>query len=113
MNTQIISDYKQQKDGPRLEQFSVVFTSVNGRKEEFIFFGFSLSSCVERCSAFINYMFQIQGKDYVYIFPVNSTFSFRNVYRKIKGMPGEYKLIQCQRDAQLTFYEVRAIFLGS
>lgn len=113
MNTQIISDYKQVEDRPRLVQFSVVFTSINGRKEEFIFFAFSLSDCVDKCAAFINYMFQIQGKDYVYIFPVNSTTSFRNIYRRVKGMKGEYKIIQCQRDDQLTFYEVRTIFLGS
>ena len=113
MNTNIISDYRQLKDCPRLVQFYVVFTNVNDRKEEYVFLGFSLSACVERCMALINYMFQIKGMDYVYIFPANSTLSFRNIYSRQIGMGGKYKLIQCQSNYQLTFDKVRAAFLNS
>lgn len=112
MNTRIISDYKQIKDCPGLVQFSVIFTDGNDKKEEFIFFSFYLSDCVKKCAAFINYMFQIKGMNYVYIFPINSTLSFRNVYRRNKRMGEIYELIRCQQDEQLTLDKVQAIFLG-
>lgn len=113
MNARIISDYRRLEDCPKLVQFSVVFTNIYGKKEEFIFFGFSLTSCVIKCTAFINFMFQIQGMNYVYIFPINSTLSFRNVYSRGNGMSGKYKLIQCERDSQLTLDQVRALCLSS
>lgn len=111
MNTTVISDYSGLKEHPQMIQFSVVFTDVNGRKEEFIFFDFSIANCIGKCTALINYMFQIKGMDYVYIFPVNSTLSFRNVYNRTKGMMGRYKLIKCQPDHQLTFNQVHIEFL--
>lgn len=113
MTANIISDYKQPNVCPEMIQFSVVFTSVNGRKEEYIFFDLSISDCLHKCAAFINYMFQIQGMDYVYIFPVNCTDTYRYVYKRSNGMKGRYKIIKCEPDYQLTFFQVRIEFLGS
>ena len=112
MNANIISDYSGLKEYPRMIQFSVVFTDINGRKEEFIFYDYSITNCVGKCTALINYMFQIQGVHYVYIFPVNITLSYRNVYSRTKGMMGRYKLLKCQPNRQLTFYQVRLEFLN-
>lgn len=113
MKTKILSEITLQKDAPKALRFSVVFIDIMGKTKEFIFFDNSISLCVTKCTALINYMFRFGGMSVVYIFPTNDTTFHRTAYGKADGLRGEYKLIQCPIEGQLTLDFVRAQFLDN
>lgn len=87
--------------------FDIVFIDAMGEMEEFFFVDNSLSLCVIKCTALINYMFRFHRMNAVYIFPISSGTTYRNVYRQENGLQGEYKLLQCQPNSVLTLDVVR------
>lgn len=113
MKTKILSDITLQKDAPKALRFSVVFIDVMGKTKEFIFFDNSIRQCVIKCIALINYMFRYGDMSVVYIFPTNDTTILRTAYGKADGLRGEYKLIQCPIEGQMTLDFVRAHFLDN
>lgn len=113
MKTKILSEITLQKDAPKALRFSVVFIDVMGKTKEFIFFDNSIRQCVIKCIALINYMFRYGGMSVVYIFPTNDTTILRTAYGKADGLRGEYKLIQCPIEGQMTLDFVRAHFLDN
>lgn len=113
MKPKIISDITLQKDAPKALRFSVVFIDIMGKTKEFIFYDNSISLCVTKCTAFINYMLRYGSMSVVYIFPTNDTTIHRTAYGKVDGFRGVYKLIQCPIEGQLTLDFVRAQFLDS
>lgn len=94
-------------------RFLVVLVAPLGCTEEYVFISSSISQCVTQCTALINYMFLHKFMSAVYIFPTNSNTVYRNVYARMNGSQGEYKLIQCNLDVILTLEDVRAHFVGS
>lgn len=111
MAQKIISNITSLKDKPNAFRFLVVFIDNLNNTEEFIFFCNSLSQCVTQCTGLINYMFRYNGMSVVYIFPTNSTTTYRTVYGKTDGFMGEYKMLKCQEDVQLTLADVRPKFI--
>lgn len=93
-------------------RFLVVLVAPLGCTEEYVFISSSISQCVTQCTALINYMFLHKFMSAVYIFPTNSHTVYRNVYARMNGSQGEYKLIQCHLDKVLTLEDVRAYFVG-
>lgn len=93
-------------------RFLVVLVAPLGCTEEYVFISSSISQCVTQCTALINYMFLHKFMSAVYIFPTNSHTVYRNVYARMNGLQGEYKLIQCHLDKVLTLEDVRAHFVG-
>lgn len=87
--------------------FDIVFIDAMGTTEEFVFVDSSLSLCVIKCTALINFMFRFHHMNTVYIFPTNSATTFRNVYRQENGLQGEYKLLKCDPNSVLTLDVVR------
>lgn len=87
--------------------FDIVFIDAMGEMEEFLFVDNSLSLCVIKCTALINYMFRFHKMNAVYIFPTDSGTSFRNVYRQENGLQGEYKLMKCKPNSVLTLGVIR------
>lgn len=87
--------------------FDIVFIDAMGTTEEFVFVDSSLSLCVIKCTALINFMFRFHRMNTVYIFPTNSATTFRNVYRQENGLQGEYKLLKCNPNSVLTLDVVR------
>ena len=110
MKTEILSDITQQANPSKLMRFAVVFTAIGNNKEEYIFFDNSLTNCIKRCTALINYMFQVQHMHSVYIFPTNSTLTRRTVYGRSYARSGNYRMLECKKDSQLTFEYVRYMF---
>lgn len=113
MGKKIISDITSLKEWPYVMQFSVVFVHSDGKTKEYIFFDNSIRQCVIKCTAFINYMFRFCGISVVYIFPTNDTTVLHTVYRKYNGARGDYKIVQCPIEGQMTLDFVRAKFLDS
>lgn len=111
MTEKIISNYTSLKGHPNAFRFSVVFIDCYSNKEEFIFISNSLSQCITQCTSLINYLFRYSGYYLVYIFPTNNRTTYRNVYARQDGYTGEYKMIRCKDDAELTLEEVKAQFL--
>lgn len=93
-------------------RFLVVLVAPLGCTEEYVFISSSISQCVTQCTALINYMFLHKFMSAVYIFPTNSHTVYRNVYARMNGSQGEYKLIQCHLDKVLTLDDVRAYYVG-
>lgn len=87
--------------------FDIVFIDAMGTTEEFVFVDSSLSLCVIKCTALINFMFRFHRMNTVYIFPTSSGTTYRNVYRQENSLQGEYKLMQCQPNSVLTLDVVR------
>lgn len=112
MTPKIISNITSLKERPNAFQFLVVFDSGLGRTEEFVFISPSLSQCVTQCTALINYMFQWRGMFSVYIFPTESTATYRNVYGRVNGLRGDYKMLQCKPDVPLTLEDIRSYYVG-
>lgn len=112
MKQTIISTITSLKERPNASQFLVVFDSGMGRTEEFHFIGNSLAQCVTQCTALINYMFQCNGMLSVYIFPTESTTTYRNVYRRVNSSRGDYRMLLCKPDTPLTLEDVRAYYIG-
>lgn len=112
MKQTIISTITSLKERPNATQFLVVFDSGMGRTEEFHFIGNSLAQCVTQCTALINYMFQCNGMLSVYIFPTESTTTYRNVYGRVNGSRGDYRMLLCKPDTPLTLADVQAYYIG-
>lgn len=112
MKQTIISTITSLKERPNASQFLVAFDSGMGRTEEFHFIGNSLAQCVTQCTALINYMFQCNGMFSVYIFPTESTTTYRNVYGRVNGSRGDYRMLLCKPDTPLTLADVRAYYIG-
>lgn len=87
--------------------FDIVFIDGMGGTEEYSFLDYSLSLCVIKCTALINYVFRFHKMNAVYIFSTNSATTYRNVYRQENGLQGEYKLLHCQKGSVLTLDVVR------
>lgn len=87
--------------------FDIVFIDAMGRTEEYAFMDYSLSLCVIKCTALINYVFRFHKMNTVYIFSNSSATTYRNVYRQEYGLQGEYKLMPCQKGSVLTLDVVR------
>lgn len=87
--------------------FDIVFIDGMSAAEEFVFVDSSLSLCVIKCTALINYMFRFRGMNVVYIFPTDSATTYRNVYRQENRLQGEYKLLKCNPNSVLTLDVVR------
>lgn len=111
MANRIISNITSLKNKPNAFRFLVVFIDRLNNTEEFIFFGNSISQCVTQCTTLINYMFRYNGMSVVYVFPTNSTTTYRTTYGKTDGFMGEYKMLRCQEDVQLTLADVRAKYI--
>lgn len=112
MNQTIISNITSLKERPNALQFNVVFIDYLENKEEFLFIGNSLAQCVTQCAALINYMFECKRVTIVYIFPTDSTTTYRNVYRRLYGSRGDYRMLLCKPDTPLTLADVRAYYIG-
>lgn len=104
MNSNIISKILSLKEKPNYLRFSLVFIDKSGEHEEYIFFDSTISQCVIKTIGFVNFMLRIRGMKIVYIFPTNSSSSYRNIYRIADGEDGQYKIIKCQPDDQLDVY---------
>lgn len=87
--------------------FDIVFIDSMGTTEEFLFVDNSLSLCVIKCTALINFMFRFNKMNTVYIFSTDSGTTYRNVYRQENGLQGEYKLLKCKPNSVLTLGVVR------
>lgn len=101
MKSNIISNVLSLKEKPDYLRFSVTFVSKMGAKEEYIFFETSVSQCVIKTIAFVNFMFRCRGMMVVYIFPTNSSSFYRNIYRRADGADGHYKIVKCHPEIQL------------
>lgn len=112
MAAKVLSNITSLNGRPSVDQFLVVFVAPLGHTEEFVFISSSISQCVTQCTALINYMFACKCISDVYIFPTNSNTVHRNVYARMNGFQGEYKLIQCRLDKVLTLKDVRAHYVG-
>ena len=112
MKQTIISTVTSLQERPNASQFLVAFDSGMGRTEEFLFIGTTLSQCVTQCTALINYMFSVCGMSAVYIFPTESTTTYRSVYGRVNGSRGDYRMLLCKPDAPLTLADVRAYYIG-
>ena len=112
MKQTIISTITSLKERPNASQFLVAFDSGMGRTEEFLYIGNTLSQCVTQCTALINYMFQCHGMFSVYIFPTESSTTYRNVYGRVNGSRGDYRMLLCKPDTPLTLTDVRAYYIG-
>lgn len=112
MKQTIISTITSLKERPNASQFLVAFDSGMGRKEEFLFIGITLSQCVTQCTALINYMFACKGATVVYIFPTDSTTTYRTVYGRVNGSRGDYRMLLCKPNSPLTLEDVRAYYIG-
>lgn len=112
MASKVLSNITSLNGRPSAFQFLIVFTYRLGRTEEFVFISSSLSQCVTQCTALINYTFTYKYVSAVYIFPTNINTVYRNVYARMNGQQGEYKLIQCHMDKVLTLEDVRAHYVG-
>lgn len=112
MNPTIISNITSLKERPNALQFNVVFIGYAGRREEFVFIANTLTQCVTQCTALINYMFQCNAMHTVYIFPTESTTTYRNVYSRTDGSRGDYWRLLCKPDVPLTVEDIRAYFIG-
>lgn len=112
MKPRIISNITSLKERPNASQFLVVFVGSASRKEEFLFIGITLSQCVTQCTALINYMFSVCGMSAVYIFPAESTTTYRSVYGRVDGSRGDYRMLLCKPDSPLTLEDVRAYYIG-
>lgn len=112
MKQTIISTITSLKEQPNASQFLVAFIGYAGRTEEFVFISNTLSQCVAQCTALINYMFQCNAMHTVYIFPTESTTTYRNVYGRMDGSRGYYRMLLCRPDTPLTLKDVRAYFIG-
>lgn len=112
MKPTIISNIASLKERPNASQFIVAFIGYAGRMEEFVFISNTLSQCVTQCAALINYMFQCNAMHTVYIFPTESTTTYRNVYGRMDGSHGDYRMLLCKPDTPLTLADVRAYYIG-
>lgn len=112
MASKVLSNITSLNGRPSSFQFLVVFVAPLGHTEEFVFISSSLAQCVTQCTALINYMFLYKYVSAVYIFPTNINTTYRNVYARMNGLQGEYKLIQCHLDKVLTLEDVRAHYVG-
>lgn len=112
MAAKVLSNITSLNGRPLAFQFLIVFAYPLGHTEEFVFISSSLSQCVTQCTALINYMFAYKYVSAVYIFPTNSNTVYRNVYARMNGQQGEYKLIRCNLDVILTLEDVRAHYVG-
>lgn len=112
MKPTIISNITSLKERPNALQFNVVFVDYLDNKEEFLFIGNTLSQCVTQCIALINYMFACKGATVVYIFPTDSTTTYRTVYGRVNGSRGDYRMLLCKPDTPLTLADVRAYYIG-
>lgn len=112
MAAKILSNITSLNGRPNALQFLIVFAYPSGHTEEFVFISSSLSQCVTQCTALINYMFAYKYVSAVYIFPTNITTFYRNVYARMNGSQGEYKLIRCDLDVILTLEDVQAHYIG-
>lgn len=108
----IISNITSLKERPNSSQFLVVFIGYAGRTEEFVFISNTLSQCVTQCTALINYMFQCNAMHSVYIFPTESTTTYRNVYGRMDGSRGDYRMLLCEPDTPLSLADVRTYYIG-
>lgn len=111
MTQTIISNITSLKERPNAFRFSVVFIDKLNNKEEFIFICNSISQCVAQCTGLINYMFRCKGMSLVYIFPTNSTTTFRTTYAKTDGFPGVYQMLKWQEDVPLSLEDVRSTYI--
>lgn len=107
----IISNITSLKERPNALQFNVAFVDYLNNKEEFLFIGTTLSKCVTQCTALINYMFACKGATVVYIFPTESTTTYRNIYSRVNGSRGDYRMLLCKPDTPLTLTDVRAYYI--
>lgn len=112
MNPRIISNITSLKERPNAFEFHVVLVAPLGVTEEYVFFACSLAQCVTQCTALINYMFLHKFMSAVYIFSTESTTTYRNVYGRVNGSRGDYKMLQCKPDTPLTLEDVRAYYIG-
>lgn len=112
MKQNILSNITSLKERPNALQFNVTFVDYLDNKEEFLFIGNTLSQCVTQCTALINYMFACKGAAVVYIFPTDCTTTYRNIYGRVNGSRGDYRMLLCKPDQQLTLADVRAYFIG-
>lgn len=112
MKPRIISNITSLKERPNAFEFHVVLVSPLGVTEEYVFFACSLAQCVTQCTALINYMFLHKFTSAVYIFPTESTTTYRNVYRRVNGSRGDYRMLLCKPDTPLTLEDVRAYYIG-
>ena len=112
MKPTIISNIRSLKERPNALQFNVVFVDYLDNKDEFLFIGNTLSQCVTHCTSLINYMFACKGATVVYIFPAESTTTYRNVYSRVNGSLGDYRMLLCKPDTPLTLADVRAYYIG-
>lgn len=112
MKQNILSNITSLKEQPNASQFIVAFIGYAGRTEEFVFISNTLSQCVAKCTALINYMFQCNAMHTVYIFPTESTTTYRNIYRRMDGSHDGYNRLLCKPDMPLTLADVRAYYIG-
>lgn len=112
MTPKVLSNITSLKERPNASQFIVAFIGYAGRTEEFVFISNTLSQCVAQCTALINYMFQCNAMHTVYIFPTESTTTYRNVYGRMDGLRGDYKMLQCKPDVPLTLEDIRSYYVG-
>lgn len=112
MASKVLSNITSLNGRPLAFQFLVVLVAPLGCTEEYIFISSSLAQCVTQCTALINYMFLHKFMSAVYIFPTNSNTVYRNVYARMNGSQGRFKLIKCNPDRILTLEDVRAHYVG-
>lgn len=112
MAAKILSNITSLKERPNAFQFLVVLVAPLGVTEEYVFIGSSLAQCVTQCTALINYMFLHKFMSAVYIFPTESTTTYRNVYGRVNGSRGDYRMLLCKPDTPLTLADVQAYYIG-
>lgn len=112
MASKVLSNVTSLNGLPSSFQFLVVFVDPIGHTKEFVFISSSLAQCVTQCTALINYMFLYKYMSAVYIFPTNINTVYRNVYERMNGLKGRFKLIKCNMDVILTWEDVRAHYVG-
>lgn len=108
----IISNITSLKERPNAFEFHVVLVAPLGVTEEYVFFAGTLAQCVTQCTALINYMFLHKFMSAVYIFPTESSTTYRNVYGRVNGSRGDFKMLLCKPDTPLTLEDVRAYYIG-
>ena len=92
--------------------FAIAFINRTGKADIYTFVDSSLSQCVIKCTAFINYMFQFCHMNTVYIFPTNDNTTYRNVFRQEYGFQGDFKMLLCDPNLVLTYQVVRERWFG-
>lgn len=107
MASSILSSFGKSKEEAKSSQFLIVFCDYYGKENIFIFYDNSLAQCVLKCTAFINYMFLFKYMIEVYIFPTNSTTTFRNVYHRTERGEEQFKMLQCPKDQKLSMKYIR------